>query len=38
VGLQNESFRGVLIAFGVITIAGAGLMGAAMRRAGMALT
>jgi hypothetical protein len=37
VGLQNESFRGVLIAFGLITIVAAGIMGSAMRRAGMAL-
>jgi hypothetical protein len=38
VGLQNEPFRGVLVAFGVITIVGAGVMGTGMRRAGMALT
>jgi hypothetical protein len=38
VGLQNEPFRGVLVAFGLITIIGAGVMGAGMRRAGMALT
>jgi MFS family permease len=38
VALQNESFRGVLIGFGVITVVGAVLMGSAMRRAGMGLT
>jgi Major Facilitator Superfamily len=38
VGLQNEPFRAVLIAFGVVTIVCAGAIGAEMRRAGMALT
>jgi Major Facilitator Superfamily len=38
VGLQSEPFRGVLIAFGVFTIVAAAVMGAEMRRAGMALT
>jgi MFS family permease len=38
VGLQNEPFRTVLLGFGLFTIASAGLLGAAMRRSGMALT
>ncbi|MDP9235349.1 MAG: MFS transporter, partial [Actinomycetota bacterium] len=38
VGLQSEPFRGVLIAFGILTIVGAGAFGTAMRRAGMSLT
>jgi MFS family permease len=38
VALQNEPFRGVLIGFGFVTLIGAGAIGNAMRRAGMALT
>jgi MFS family permease len=38
VGLESEPFRGVLIAFGILTIVGAGAFGTAMRRAGMSLT
>jgi MFS family permease len=38
VGLESEPFRGVLIAFGILTFVGAGAFGTAMRRAGMSLT
>jgi hypothetical protein len=38
VGLQNEPFREVLVAFGFVTIVCAGALAVAMRRAGMALT
>jgi MFS family permease len=38
VGLESEPFRGVLVGFGILTIAGAGVFGARMRRAGMSLT
>ena len=38
VGLQDEPFRGVLVTFGFVTIACAGALAVAMRRAGMALT
>jgi hypothetical protein len=38
VGLANEPFRAVLVAFGIFTIVGAGVFGTEMRRAGMSLT
>jgi Major Facilitator Superfamily len=38
VGLQTQPFRGILVAFGFVTIGCAGALAVAMRRAGMALT
>jgi MFS family permease len=38
VALQNEPFRAVLIAFGVLSMLCAGVIAGAMRRVGMALT